>query len=115
LLNRHSNFIFKFKMTTWEGRVYEGRRSIEDSKYYDQEFGKPDENELDDSGFVRSRTTYHKDTFERDDGTETYLHSESRPISKGRTFSPSRAAKTEKSRSQNRNKDVRGKPPKKAE
>ena len=102
-------------MTTWEGRVYNQGRTIEDSKYYDQEFGKPLKNELDDSGYARSRTTYHKDTFERDEGTETYLYSESRGISREKTFSPNRGARTEKSKSRDRskNKDMKPKKPKK--
>jgi hypothetical protein len=61
---------------SWGGKVYNDVRFADQDRFYDQEFGKPHPQELDTSGYARSRTTHFKDTFERDDGSEGYLYSE---------------------------------------
>lgn len=80
-------------MTDWEGRVYRDERFREDV-HYDQEFGKPMEDDR-DSSFQRSRSTHFKNTVEHEDGTESYLQISPQ---KARTFADSDRSSSSRSR-----------------
>ena len=98
-------------MSNWDHRIRQDVRFADQDRSYDQEFGKPLNDELNDSSYTRSRTTFHKTTFERVDGNDTYFHSERNDNQ--RTLTPGREPSQSKSRSPPRKREETKEKPKK--